>query len=1486
MSHDPDHVASILAKAVKLNSADERQHFLEEACRGDLHLFRQVAELVEVHFAVDRFFQNPSDIGSKYERRSESANESSGTRLARSRLPSVGVLGDYQLVREIGRGGMGVVYEALQLSLNRRVALKVFPFAGVLDQRQLQRFKTEAQAAAGLHHGNIVPVYQIGCERAVHFYAMQYIEGQDVAELIRQLRNMAELDDFDPVARTSSHGPADGQLPTSESPGVEPTTRIANLLIPSDQRGVREDANGELAYDTSAAETADSLPSAGSTMDSVTTLGFYRRIADLGIQAAEALAFAHQHGVLHRDIKPSNLMLDADGKLWITDFGLARVEGDAGLTMTGDVMGTLRYMSPEQAGGRHAVVDQRSDVYSLGVTLYEMLTLHPIFAGCSRAELIQKRELEGPVPPRRIRKSLPPDLETVVLTAISKNPDDRYATAQELADDLRRFLENKPIQAKRPTVVKRITKWGQRHRSLAASLLVLMLAAVISTAAVLNVGDGNLITSRPVSRIDDNHVDDETPGIPYSGEFLPGVIPEPVSVPELGLWQIATKRPRGVLKSGVFSPDERMIALGEAGNVRIYDATNLRLLTILVGHTGHVTSVAWHPSGRQLASASWDGTVRLWTADGIPTHVLNGHVGEVNCVAWHPDGTQLASAGANGTIRLWNADGTSAGLLRSHRNHVFSLAYSPDGKLLASAGGDIQPPDERGDPGDNAIRLWSVAQKRVMTLLEGHDLTVRCVAWNPDGSQLASGGGNVFRSQGPTRREAGTLRLWNTDGTAGPVVTGSFQGIHALAWSPDGRQIAFGGRHEAILIWDREMPTHTMEFTIQGIDINTIVWNSDASELLTTSRASMVVWHPDGSPKRTLRGLLNGPRFTHVSISPDGEWLSSRGRLWRTDGTPGPDLRGAQQPVDWSPNGKWIACAGPNSTVRLLDNQFARERILTKHHRYITGIDWDKHSNRIASTSGDGTTRVWDLSDNTTQTLSTVDQSPRQFRSVKFSPDGRLIAATSWGDSAVHIWDHAGKIRAVLKGHRGGVESVDWSPDGKRLVTGGGLKLRLWSSNGDLARELEGHTAEVYAVAWSPDGNWIASGATDGTVRLWHADGGHSRTLRGHHVGIHALCWSPDSKQLASASWLDGTLRMWNIDTLKTQWMLLLIDDAGRTVTLSPSGELFHYDRAIAEEELLYLRESADGKVTVMTFADFHDRHAGAMVRHLGELSWLAARRREIAQAEFRYRQMIAYGNRANYETIRDNTSALVAALTEMQQHESALSMMSALIQLDLKLMESHSKQGQATNRLISNLARRHTLLLNLNRPQEALADAVEIQRRRPNSSRGFYLSASLLWELGQHDRALKDYEKAYVLEPNRPKNQLGYGYALFNHPLPAACNLELAAKLVRQAIALSPDWVSACRTNGMLEYRLGNWQAAIDSLQKAIELETGASHGTEFFFMSMAYTQQGNQEEAALWYRRGVEWMGKMEPENSDIRRWRTEAEELLTLRETAVQP
>jgi serine/threonine protein kinase/tetratricopeptide (TPR) repeat protein len=376
-------------------------------------LTEYLPELEQIHFAV-------------------SAPASAASDEDRTILPESerGRLGDFQIQREVGRGGMGVVYEAEQISLGRRVALKVLPFAATLDPKQLQRFKNEAQAAAQLHHSHIVPVYAVGCSRGVHFYAMQFIEGQSLAELIAALRG------------DSLGGPPGTKV---DPPSSHELAAGAAELIPT--------------------RTLAALP----TDRSSKSVAYFRSIADLGVQAARALEHAHQLGVVHRDIKPANLLLDAGGHLWITDFGLAQFRREPGLTLSQDIVGTLRYMSPEQALAKRGLVDHRTDIYSLGVTLYEAITLQPAYPGNDREEILKRIVSNDPTPPRRVRSAVPVDLETIVLKAMSDRPESRYATAQEMAEDLRRFLDHRPILAVRPSFVERTTKWALRHKPVLAT---------------------------------------------------------------------------------------------------------------------------------------------------------------------------------------------------------------------------------------------------------------------------------------------------------------------------------------------------------------------------------------------------------------------------------------------------------------------------------------------------------------------------------------------------------------------------------------------------------------------------------------------------------------------------------------------------------------------------------------------------------------------------------------------------------------------------------------------------------------------------------------------------------------------------------------------------------------------------------------------------------------------------------------------------------
>jgi serine/threonine protein kinase len=379
------------------------------------------------------------------------------------------VLGEYRLLREIGRGGMGMVYEAVQESLGRHVALKILPGHGLGSATYLERFRREARAAGRLHHTNIVPVFGTGECGGVHYYAMQFIPGQGLDRVLDDLRRLRGSD-----------------LPVHGTPCAAARGLLTGELFAARTLPVPETVNpGDLSSGPIPFEAPSTvIPSAPRCTDlSIATAGtYFRSVARVGLQVAEALAHAHRQGILHRDIKPSNLLLDPQGTVWVTDFGLAKADEES-LTGTGDILGTLRYMAPERFEG---VSLPEGDVYSLGLTLYEMLTLRPVFEDANRARLIERVIRDAPVPLRRVDSRVPRDLETVVMKCLAKAPAERYATASDLASDLRLFLADQPVRARRTPRHERAWRWCKRNPWVATlSLLVALLLCTLASGSVV-----------------------------------------------------------------------------------------------------------------------------------------------------------------------------------------------------------------------------------------------------------------------------------------------------------------------------------------------------------------------------------------------------------------------------------------------------------------------------------------------------------------------------------------------------------------------------------------------------------------------------------------------------------------------------------------------------------------------------------------------------------------------------------------------------------------------------------------------------------------------------------------------------------------------------------------------------------------------------------------------------------------------------------------
>jgi serine/threonine protein kinase/formylglycine-generating enzyme required for sulfatase activity len=429
--------------------------------------------------------------------KAKSADDSTGTRRQAKgpgAAPPLQQLGDYQILRELGRGGMGVVYEAQQLSLGRHVAIKVLPAHALLDARHLGRFQREARSAAKLHHTNIVPVFGVGEQDGLHYYVMQLIRGLGLDVLLDELRRLWQP--HGTLAPTRAEAPG---RPTNDNRDVSAVDVARGLL----SGRFRQPAPGALTMGTrpavsapgvaSPAASAPGDPEASTKVHAADTIHlpgqtepstlsesgqqYWQSVARIGMQVADALAYAASQGVLHRDIKPSNLLLDETGNVWVTDFGLAKADSDGdNLTRSGDVIGTLRYIAPERFNGQG---DLRSDVYSLGLTLYELLTLRPAFDEADRNKLVKQMTHDEPERPRKLNKRVPRDLETVVLKAIARDPAHRYQTPAAMAEDLKRFVEDRPVRARRVGEAEKLWRWCRRNplpASLLAGIVLVFLA--------------------------------------------------------------------------------------------------------------------------------------------------------------------------------------------------------------------------------------------------------------------------------------------------------------------------------------------------------------------------------------------------------------------------------------------------------------------------------------------------------------------------------------------------------------------------------------------------------------------------------------------------------------------------------------------------------------------------------------------------------------------------------------------------------------------------------------------------------------------------------------------------------------------------------------------------------------------------------------------------------------------------------------------------
>ncbi|MFM7040432.1 MAG: protein kinase domain-containing protein [Planctomycetaceae bacterium] len=620
---------------------------------------------------------------------------------------------------QLGRGGMGVVYRAYQKSLSRSVALKLVEVSGSMDKRLIQRFQIEAQAAAQLNHPCVVPIHSVGRHGDICYYAMKLIEGKDLALCIREAASRLE----------SLRSGSDASAATDKS--VSSSRAKVRLTGSSSAKSTELDVYPSREF----LESFDRRPVSGAERR------IFLPVVRIGIQAAEALHHAHMHTVVHRDIKPSNLMLDDEGRVWVTDFGLAQMQGADGLTMTGEILGTYRYMSPEQTLSQRVPVDGRSDIYSLGVTLYELLTLQKAFPGVHPQEIIRQICFEEPRPPRKLNASIPEELQTIVLKAMSRNPDERYQTAQELADDLQRFLADEPIRARRPSVLQRGRRFLRRYPGAAAATLFMgIIVCVVSTVAAFVIyaklqREESLNKQLSIER-------DRAEGRRLFAESRDARDWNPTESLRLAIG------------------GAKLLKEPEAANELMQAADAVHEISrVPIDADSRFSTVHLHPNGHSA----------LLTRVNLPSRDNGPHVAEERSIddgrllgqfnepgaltgaAWSPDGrclvTQFCSEIATDSATLtefgiWDAvkqNRLSASFEGGPPAEVLAAGFSPNSRQAALAGRDFR------------VRLVSLPEGRSDGYLEGHTGPVRMLRYSPDGSRLV------------TLSADGTVRVWDLE---------------------------------------------------------------------------------------------------------------------------------------------------------------------------------------------------------------------------------------------------------------------------------------------------------------------------------------------------------------------------------------------------------------------------------------------------------------------------------------------------------------------------------------------------------------------------------------------------------------------------------------------------------------------------------------------------------------------------------------------------
>ncbi|MCL4206748.1 MAG: protein kinase [Pirellulaceae bacterium] len=1089
-------------------------------------------------------------------------------------------LGDFRILREVGRGGMGIVYEAEQVSLGRHVALKILSKEMFGKTKHRLRFEREARTAAKLHHTNIVPVFGVGEDDGSSYYVMQFIQGLALDGVLDELKRIQASSD---TSRATSH---QGELRVSrrEVSAADAARWLMSgtlqpLVAESEDSRIRRREDVTLAHDSGAPSSGTSPSNASrdagrlsdtfSLADSslVSTVvpertvkrqTYWESVAQIGVQVASALGYAHGQGVLHRDIKPANLLLDTRGTVWVTDFGLAKLEDDRNLTQTGDVLGTLRYMAPETLRGNF---DVRSEIYSLGLTLYELLALQPAFDQISRNSLVDQVANARFEPLGKRNSEIPRDLVTIVHKALELDPQHRYQTAEELAGDLQRFLDDEPIRARRIPVCERIGRWARRNRGLAAALsavalllLVLNIAGPVFTIWLMDAhrslqqseGDSRRAWRLAEDRAAENArlaeenanlaaaeraIADQAKAAEQREAELRRIaeqrerrIQETLYAAEVNLAGQAAEEPAGLRR--VLELTDRWSSPQPGRDLRNWEWYYLVGLChqdrMTVQHFG-VTCVDWSPNGKHFASGGNDRSVRIWqAASGTLLATLTGHSDQVNALAWNGDGSRIATGGRDKTIRIWNATtAESLATLGGHEFFVSSVAWSPDGTRLASAASHFS----------GEFIIWDVETRQQRTRIQTIAGDSR-IHWSPD-SRLLTVAGAIYDANTGSKvstSDVGNRARWSPDGQwlavpdgsqvairtalgdeARISLTGHSDLVRCVDWSPDGKFLVTGGNDNTVKTWDGSTGQEIATLRGHTDQVNDVKWCPDGKQLATVGNGTIKVWETavPVEPSTTAFALGSGMMIRCLAWNKDGTALAAGGTagvkiLNASSGVVASDI-GPERAANWS--------------------------------QFSPTFEWSSNGHAIAVQRSKAVVLFDDRTLEQTHVLVPVEGT---MRSVALSPDGLRVATSSWdetvhGDKAIlQIYSVATGEEQLATGlHADLFGSLRWSPDGAQLAVAGWNRCGIIDSTSgqQLGSYLGDGWGWAHSIAWNPAGDRIALACMDRTLRIIDAaEGRELAILPGHSGAVLAVSWSPDGKRLASGG-EDQMVRIWEPET-------------------------------------------------------------------------------------------------------------------------------------------------------------------------------------------------------------------------------------------------------------------------------------------------------------------------------------------------------------------